>query len=39
MKAFVEIPILFKRKMLENLRQPVWVISGLIIPLLYLVLL
>ena len=30
--------LFFKRKMLETLRQPVWVISGLMTPLLYILL-
>lgn len=38
MKSLVEISMFFRRKILENLRQPVWVVSGLITPLLYLVL-
>jgi ABC-2 type transport system permease protein len=38
MKMFREIRLLFWRKMLETLRQPVWVISGLTTPLLYLAL-
>jgi len=33
-----EIALFFKRKMLETLRQPVWLISGLMTPLLYIAL-
>lgn len=38
MKILNEIRLLFWRKMLETLRQPVWIISGLTTPLLYLAL-
>lgn len=38
MKILYEIIILFKRKMLETLREPVWLVSGLSTPLLYLAL-
>lgn len=38
MKILIEISLLFKRKMLELLRQPVWLLSGLITPLLYIAL-
>ena len=38
MKMLMEINLLFWRKMLETLRTPVWVISGLTTPLLYLAL-
>ena len=38
MKMLLEIRLLFWRKMLETLRAPVWVISGLTTPLLYLAL-
>ncbi len=38
MRIFHEIRLLFWRKMLETLRQPVWIISGLTTPLLYLAL-
>ncbi len=38
MKMLREIRLLFWRKMLETLRQPVWLISGLTTPLLYLAL-
>lgn len=37
MKLFLEIALLFKRKALETIRQPVWIIPGLITPLLYLI--
>lgn len=38
MKMLREIRLLFWRKMLETLREPAWVISGLSTPLLYLAL-
>ncbi len=38
MKLFSEISLLFKRKILETMRQPIWIISGLTVPLLYLIL-
>jgi ABC-type multidrug transport system, permease component len=38
MKLFHEIRLLFWRKMLETLRQPIWVVTGLSTPLLYLAL-
>jgi len=38
MKTLHEIHLLFWRKMLETLRQPIWIISGLTTPLLYLAL-
>lgn len=38
MKTIIEISLLFKRKMLELLRQPVWLFSGLMTPLLYIAL-
>ena len=38
MKTLHEIRLLFWRKMLETLRQPIWIISGLTTPLLYLAL-
>lgn len=38
MKMLLEIRLLFGRKLLETLRAPVWVISGLTTPLLYLAL-
>jgi ABC-2 type transport system permease protein len=38
MKTLHEIRLLFSRKMLETLRAPIWVISGLTTPLLYLAL-
>lgn len=38
MKILREIRLLFIRKMLETLREPVWIISGLSTPLLYLAL-
>ncbi len=38
MKMLHEIRLLFKRKMLETLREPVWLISGLSTPILYLAL-
>jgi ABC-2 type transport system permease protein len=38
MKTIHEVRLLFWRKMLETLRQPIWIISGLTTPLLYLAL-
>jgi ABC-2 type transport system permease protein len=38
MKTTHEIGLLFWRKMLETVRQPIWIISGLTTPLLYLAL-
>jgi len=38
MKIILEIWLLFKRRMLETIRQPVWIISGLMTPLLYIAL-
>lgn len=38
MKILREIIILFRRKMLETLREPAWIVSGLSSPLLYLAL-
>lgn len=38
MKITRDMFLLFRRKMLETLRQPVWIISGLSTPLLYLAL-
>jgi len=38
MRIFKESALLFKRKLLETLRQPVWIISDLINPLLYILL-
>ncbi len=38
MNIFIETGLLFKRKMLEALREPVWIIAGLSTPLLYLIL-
>ncbi|WP_040949974.1 ABC transporter permease [Gorillibacterium massiliense] len=38
MNMMLEIGLLFKRKMLETLRQPVWIISGMMTPILYLLL-
>jgi len=38
MKTILEIRLLFWRKMLESLREPAWIISGLSTPLLYLAL-
>ncbi len=38
MKTLNEIRLLFWRKMLETLRQPIWIITGLTTPLLYLAL-
>lgn len=38
MSIFIEIPLLFKRRLLETLRQPVWLLSGLMTPLLYIAL-
>lgn len=38
MKLLREIPVFFKRKLKETLRQPVWVMSGLMTPLLYILL-
>ena len=36
MKMMLEIWLLFKRRMLETVRQPVWIFMGLITPLLYI---
>ena len=38
MKILVEIGLFSKRKILETLRQPVWIISELMTPLLYILL-
>lgn len=38
MKLFREIFLFFRRKLKETLRQPVWVMSGLMAPLLYILL-
>ncbi|MCL2773319.1 MAG: ABC transporter permease [Oscillospiraceae bacterium] len=38
MKILVEIGLLFKRKLLEELRSPMWLFMGLTTPLLYLAL-
>ena len=38
MRALTQIRLLWWRKMLETIRQPVWVIGGLTTPLLYLLL-
>ena len=38
MKIILEIWLLFKRRILETLREPVWVLSGLMTPLLYIAL-
>jgi ABC-2 type transport system permease protein len=38
MRTLLEIWVLFKRKMLETIRQPVWVFMGLTTPLLYITL-
>ena len=38
MRILLEIWLLFKRKMLETIRQPVWVFMGLTTPLLYIAL-
>ena len=38
MNLMTEIYWLFKRKMLETLREPVWIVAGLSTPLLYLIL-
>ena len=38
MKIFVEIGLFCKRKIMETLRQPVWIVSGLMTPLLYILL-
>jgi len=38
MSFFGETYLLFKRKVLEEIRQPVWLISGLLTPLLYMLL-
>ncbi|HVM70529.1 MAG TPA: ABC transporter permease [Anaerolineales bacterium] len=38
MKTLNEIRLLFWRKVLETLRQPIWIITGLTTPLLYLAL-
>ena len=38
MKILREIALFFKRKLLETLRQPVWIMSDLITPLLYIAL-
>lgn len=38
MRILKEIWLLFKRKMLETIRQPVWVFMGLTTPLLYIAL-
>lgn len=36
MKIMLETGLLFKRRMLETVRQPVWIFMGLITPLLYI---
>ena len=38
MKMLTEIALFFRRKLLENLRQPVWIVSDLMTPLLYIAL-
>ena len=38
MRILKELALFFKRKLKETLRQPVWVISGLMTPLLYILL-
>lgn len=38
MKLLIEIKLLFCRKILETLREPAWIVSGLSTPLLYLAL-
>lgn len=38
MKIILEIGLLFKRRMMETLRQPVWIFMGLTTPLLYIAL-
>jgi len=38
MRIFKETSLFFKRKLLETLRQPVWIISDLMNPLLYILL-
>lgn len=38
MRVLYEIGILFKRKMMETIRQPAWTVMGMITPLLYIVL-
>ncbi|MCL1942736.1 MAG: ABC transporter permease [Candidatus Azobacteroides sp.] len=38
MNMMLETRLLFKRKMLETLREPVWIVAGLSTPLLYLIL-
>ena len=38
MKILSEIPLFWKRKLMETLRQPVWIMSGLMTPLLYILL-
>ena len=38
MKVLREIPLFWKRKIMETLRQPVWIVSGLMTPLLYILL-
>ncbi|MCL2338256.1 MAG: ABC transporter permease, partial [Firmicutes bacterium] len=38
MNILIEIGLFLKRKTLENLRQPVWVVSDLATPLLYILL-
>ena len=38
MKLFTEIALFFRRKLKETLRQPVWLASGLMTPLLYILL-
>jgi len=37
-KLFTEIELFFARKIRENVRQPVWIMSGLLTPLLYILL-
>jgi ABC-2 type transport system permease protein len=38
MSIVIETGLFFKRRLIENLRQPVWLLSGLITPLLYIAL-
>jgi len=38
MNILCEISVLFNRKLKETIRQPVWVVTGLMTPLLYTVL-
>lgn len=36
MKLLLEISLLYKRKMMETIRQPVWIFMGLVTPVLYI---